>query len=125
MSRIRGDLLERTFSFARRILKLSSEFPNDPRGWVLAKQLIRSGTSIGANIREADNAMTDADFSYKCSVARKEAVETHYWLELCTATDLLSAESTEELVKEADEITRILSTIVQKTQVHIRHSRER
>ena len=120
MTRIRGDLRERTFEFGCGILDLSSEFPHDPRGWVLAKQVIRSGTSIGANVREADNALTDADFSHKCGIARKEAAETHYWLDLCTAAGVLPAASTEKLLVEADELARILSTIVQKTQDFLR-----
>jgi four helix bundle protein len=120
MTRIRGDLRERTFDFACGILALSSEFPHDPRGWVLSKQIIRSGTSIGANVREADNALTDADFSHKCGIARKEAAETHYWPDLCTASGVLPATCTEKLLTEADELAKILSTIVQKTQDYIR-----
>lgn len=122
MSRIRGDLAERTLDFGCGILDLGLMFPNDPRGWVLSKQIIRSGTSIGANVREADHALTDGDFAHKCSIARKEAAETHYWLDLSTASGVLSPTATEKLLAEADELVKILSTIVQKTQEYIRNT---
>ncbi|MCB9858260.1 MAG: four helix bundle protein [Phycisphaerales bacterium] len=112
-------MTKRTFDFARSILDISTGFPNDPRGWVLAKQTIRSGTSIGANVREADNAFTDQDFAHKCSLARKEAAETNYWLKLAVAARLLPEESTMPLVDESDELARVLATIVQRTQANV------
>jgi len=78
MSRIRGDLLERSFAFAVQILELVDRLPNGNKGWVLAKQLCRCGTSIGANLHEADHAFTTQDFAYKCNVALKESAETHF-----------------------------------------------
>ncbi len=116
MARIQGDLPRRTFDFACRILAISDELPNNMKGWVVGKQLLRAGTSIGANVREADNALTDSDFAYKCSTARKEASETNYWLDLCIATSLLRGETSSVLRSEANELTRVLSTIVRKTQ---------
>jgi four helix bundle protein len=117
VARIQGDLKDRTFSFACEILKLADLLPNNAKGWEIGRQLIRSGTGIGANIREADNAHTDADFAHKCSIARKEAAETRYWLELCTSSGMLPPESASVHIKEADELTRILSSIVQRVQV--------
>ena len=116
MGRIRGDLKERTFEFAVAIVNLVRLLPNDTRGWEVARQLFRSGTSIGANVREADNAFTDADFAYRCSVARKEAGETHYWLQLCERTGLLSGDPLQQAITEADELARILSSIVRALQ---------
>ena len=116
MGRIRGDLKDRTFEFAVSILGLVDQLPNESKGWEIGRQLIRSGTSIGANIREADHAFTDADFAYRCSVARKEASETHYWLQLCDRTRMLHGESLENLIREVDELVRILSSVVKGTQ---------
>ena len=119
MSRIQGDLKERTLEFAVAILKLADQFPDGPKGWVIGKQVIRSGTSVGANVREADNALTDAEFAHKCSIARKEAGEAHYWLQLCQRTGLLEGADLAVAAGEADELTRILSSIVKATQRHM------
>ncbi|MFQ5490186.1 MAG: four helix bundle protein [Phycisphaerae bacterium] len=116
MGRIQGDLLERTFELAVAILRLARALPNNAQGWEVGRQLIRSGTSIGANVREADHALTRAEFAHKCSIARKEASETHYWLQLCQRTELLSGQHTVEAITEADELLRILSTVVKRTQ---------
>jgi len=122
VARIQGDLKDRSFKLALTVLQLADQLPNNVKGWVLGKQLIRAGTSIGANVREADNAHTDADFAYKCSLARKEAGETHYWLELCIAAGLLTGAATEEAIQEADQLARITSAIVRTTQDHIARS---
>lgn len=120
MGRIQGDLVVRSFRFAGLIVRLLDDFPNNTKGWVIGKQLIRSRTSIGASIREADHALNDADFAYKCSIARKEASEAHYWLELCAHTELLENEALGPIIEEADELVSILSAIVRKTQNRIR-----
>ena len=111
-----GDLPDRTFRFAEMILDLVDQFPNTPKGWVLSKQLIRSGTSVGANVQEAAQAYTEGDFAYKCSLARKEAGESHYWIRLSISRRLLGGVEAEAALQEADELTRILSTIVQRVQ---------
>ncbi|MFQ5425039.1 MAG: four helix bundle protein [Phycisphaerae bacterium] len=111
-------------ALAERVLALADRLPNNTKGWVVGKQLIRCGTSVGANIREADNALTDAEFSNKCSIARKEASETYYWLELCQRAGILSGDVLIETLREADEITRVLSTIVRRTQCYIGEKHE-
>ena len=121
MSRFQGDLPERTFRFALRIVVLMKDLPHDPRGWVVANQVMRSGTSIGVNIREAGAAPTDTDFAHCCNIARKEASGTHYWLLLCKDSQLLSSTSIATALIEADEILRILSTVVKKSRRHITH----
>jgi four helix bundle protein len=72
MGRIQGDLKVRTFNVALSILELADLLPNDNKGWVVGKQLIRCGTSIGANVREADQAFSSTDFAFKCSLASKK-----------------------------------------------------
>lgn len=119
MGRIRGDLLERTMRFSVALLRSIDHLPNNSKGWEIGRQLIRSGTSIGANVREAHHALTDADFAYKCSTARKEASETLYWLELCRHVELLPTQLSQALSEEADELVRILLAIVKGTQEHL------
>jgi four helix bundle protein len=123
MGRIQGDLKDRTFEFAVLIINLTDELPNVRKGWEVGRQLIRSGTSVGANVREADNASSDADFAHRCSIARKEAGETHYWLQLCARTEMLGGERLQDAIREADELARILSSVVKGTQEHIRREK--
>src|SRR3989339_1766839 len=80
---------ERTLEFAVRILKFADKLPKSVGGAVIAKQLIRSGTSIGANMEEADGAASKNDFINKVTIARKEARETHYWLQLIKKAELI------------------------------------
>jgi four helix bundle protein len=125
MGRIKGDLSERTIEFAVALLAIADQLPGGAKGWEIAKQLIRSGTSIGSNVREADNALTDADFAHKCSIARKEASETHYWLDLCSRAGMLSGDSLTTLLQEAHELASVLSTVVMRTQHYIeKHDRK-
>lgn len=119
MGRIQGDLLVRTFRFALAILDVSDAFPNRPKAWQVNRQLLRCGTSIGANVREADHALTNREFANKCSIARKEAAETQYWLELAQSSGLLDEGITAPLIAETDELTRILGAIVKNTQASL------
>lgn len=83
----------------------------------LASQLIRSGTSIGANIEEAQAGQSKADFIAKMSISRKEARETLYWLRLLKAADIVEASKFDDITKEADELVRILTSIVKTSQL--------
>jgi four helix bundle protein len=118
VGRFQGDLPQRTFEFAIAVIDLVDAIPEGTKGWVIGKQLARSGTSIGANICEADQALTEAEFAHRCSIARKESAETSYWLRLCKRTGLLSAQEVESCLQECAELSRILSTIVKKCQQH-------
>ncbi|MCH7546571.1 MAG: four helix bundle protein [Planctomycetes bacterium] len=115
MGRLHGDLAERTFDFSLSILKLADELPQNNKGWILGKQVIRSGTSIGANIREANHASSNVEFAHKCNIALKEAAETEYWLELCEQSGLLTETLTSDLLREVKELISILNTIVKRT----------
>ena len=116
MGRIVGDLKERTLRFGERVLAVVAALPNESRAWIVGKQLGRSGTSVGANVWEADVALTDADFANKISIARKESSEAQYWLQLATRSRLISSEVFNELHIEACELGSVLGTIVRKTQ---------
>jgi four helix bundle protein len=110
------DITDRTFDFAVRIVKLCQALSgksavNRP----LFNQLIRSGTSVGANVEEAQAAQSKADFVHKMEVALKELRETRYWLRLLVATELMAEEQLGALIGEAEELVRILSKIVVNT----------
>ena len=123
MGRIAGDLKERTLRFGTAALAALADLPDQTRGWIVGKQLGRAATSIGANVWEADAALTDSDFAHKISIARKEASETQYWLELSHRAGLLPDNTYTTLRNEVGELIRILGTIVRKTQEHVRRSK--
>ncbi|MEM4655152.1 MAG: four helix bundle protein [Thermosphaera sp.] len=112
------DIKDRTLEFAIRIVKLIRKFPKDSAGMVLGTQLVRAGTSIGANMEEADGASTRKDFFNKVSIARKEARETRYWLKVVVGSELLNHPSNineaKDLVEESTELVKILSSIISK-----------
>jgi four helix bundle protein len=108
----RFDIQERTFEFAVRVAKLVNRLPRTVAGFEIGKQVVRSATSIGANVEEADAAESKRDFIHKMSVAHKEARETRYWLRVVRSA-LLDDGETQALVQESDELVRILYTIVE------------
>jgi len=110
------DVTDRSFEFALRIVKIC-RFLEDERkvNRTLVSQLIRAGTSVGANIEEAQAGQSRADFLSKMSIACKEARETLYWLRLISASDESLASRLPEIIKEADEIVRVLTAIVKTT----------
>ncbi len=106
----------RTFEFAKRIVKLCQVLDNNPGvGRTLGRQLIRSGTSIGANVEEGQASQSRADFCSKYSIACKEARETHYWLRLLAETEILKSEQLSPITQECNELIAILTSIVKKT----------
>jgi four helix bundle protein len=113
---MKRDLPERTFEFARRVVKLCQMLDQTPGvSRTLANQLLRSGTSIGANVEEGQAGQSRADFLSKLSIACKEARETHYWLRLLAATDIVREPRLTDLIDEANQLVAILSTITKKT----------
>jgi four helix bundle protein len=109
------DIHERTFEFAQRIIRLHQHlYRQGGTGRILASQILRSGTSIGANLAEANSGQSKADFISKCNIALKEARETLYWLRLLLACELVTEDRLGSLIDETDEIVAILTTIVKK-----------
>jgi four helix bundle protein len=107
------DIEERTFRFAVRVIKLCQALDERPGvRRTLASQLLRSGTSVGANVAEAQSAQSRPDFVSKLNIALKEARETLYWLRLLAEADLIEPARLGPITTEADEITRILGAIV-------------
>lgn len=109
------DIRERASQFAIKIVKAYQALSRNEVARVIGRQLLRSGTAVGANISEAQAGFTRQDFAHAMNIARKEALETKYWLELMAQCNASSAEFA-ELAAECDEISRILTAIVKKTQ---------
>lgn len=104
-------ILEKTKAFAIRIIKLYNMLRYDKKEYVLSKQLLRSGTSIGANTREAMRGQSKADFYSKLNIALKEADETSYWLELLHETDFITNKQFDSIHKDCEEIISLLVSI--------------
>ena len=113
------DLRVRTKMFARRIIRLFCALPkSDAAAQVLGKQVLRSGTSVGANYREAHRARSRAEFISKIGECLKEADETFYWLELLLEENFLPAKKLEPLMKENDELLAVLTTISKRAKAN-------
>ena len=102
---------EKSFQFAVRIVNLGKYLQNE-KEFVLSKQILRSGTSIGANIRESQNAQSPADFIHKLSISQKEADETLYWLELLQETKYITEDEFLSLESDLLEIIKLLCSIL-------------
>ncbi|MFA6240902.1 MAG: four helix bundle protein [Candidatus Hydrogenedentales bacterium] len=106
---------QKSYLFAVRIVKLCQHLAGTKKEYVLSRQVLRSGTSIGANVEEAIGGQSRADFLSKISIAYKEARETAYWLRLLKDTGYLDIEEFERIHAEADELCRIISKIQTST----------
>lgn len=114
----KNTIVERSFLFSVSVVKLCQLLEKQDRvSRTLANQLLRSGTSIGANVEEAQAGQSKADFIAKMSIARKEARETYYWLRLLKESETLSDLHLKEISRESDEIIRILTAIVKTAQL--------
>jgi four helix bundle protein len=102
----------KTFQFAVKIIETFKILNEDKKEYILSKQLLRAGTSIGANVREGVQAQSKKDFISKMSIALKEAYETEYWIELLIETKFLVSFDSDKLLKEVREIIKILSSII-------------
>ena len=102
----------KSFSFALRIVKLYQFLSIEKKEFVLSKQLLRSGTAIGALVREAEHAESKLDFVHKLAIAQKEANETDYWLELLFQSDYLNEIQFQSLNSDIAEINKILASII-------------
>ena len=105
------ELEDRTKKFAGRVIRFVGEFNSSAAGRVISNQLLKSGTSIGANYREANRAVSRRDFAHKISIAEKEASETMYWLEICLETKLGPPQICEDLFAESRELLAIFTSI--------------
>lgn len=111
------NIRERTFKFAKRIIKLCRALPKDEINRILIRQALRSGTSIGANIEEATGAHTKRDFAHSLNIAKKEAYEANYWLRLIYESNTTGVQKRmTDLLNESEEILKILTSSVKTAQ---------
>ena len=101
---------EKSFSFALRIVKFYRHLSDKKKEFVLSKQVLRSGTSIGANVEESLGAQTPADFQTKISIAYKEALETSYWLRLLNSSKFITDKQFNSIYSDCSELIRILGS---------------
>ncbi len=115
-----GVLKEKSFKFAVRIVRLVQYLNLDKKEYVLSKQLLRSGTAVGALYREAEQAESKNDFIHKLAIAHKEAAETIYWLELLHETDYLTHEQFESIHADSLELVKLLTSILKTTKQNLK-----
>ena len=104
-------LEERTKKFAISVIRLSVQLPNSPEGKVIRTQFTKAGTSVGANYREANRARSKADFNSRIRISESEASESVYWLEIIEELNWISTDKTKPVLKEANELLAIFTTI--------------
>lgn len=109
-------LADKSYQFALRIVSVCKELTSR-KEYILSKQLLKCGTSIGANVAEANGAISNADFSAKISIAYKESLETKYWLRLLNDSEYLQEEKFESLFESVDELSRIMYSILKSTRI--------
>jgi four helix bundle protein len=103
---------EKSFEFAVKLLKVIKEIRANHKEYTLTEQLLRSGTSIGANIEEATGAFSEKDFHFKFSISYKEARETHYWIRLLNSANYLDEKTSNELLLDVEELQKIIGSII-------------
>jgi four helix bundle protein len=111
-------LKEKSFTFAVRIVKLYQYLCSEKKEFILSKQTLRSGTSIGANVEEAQGGVSKADFSNKIGIAYKEAKETHYWLRLLHETKYIDQQPFHSILEDCDELCRLLFSVLKTTRIN-------
>ncbi len=105
----------KSFDFAVAIVDLYKDLANNKKEYVMSRQLLKSGTSIGANVREAEFAQSRADFTSKMSISLKEANETDYWLDLLHATEYINKEEFNRFKPKSQEMLKLLVSIVKSS----------
>lgn len=113
-------IVEKSKSFALRIIKLYMFLKDDKKEYILSKQLLRSGTSVGANIKEAIRGQSRKDFLSKMNIALKEISETEYWLELLHESNFLNKQQFESIYSDCQEIIKLLVSIVKSTNKNLK-----
>jgi len=115
----KSQLKDKSYQFAIRIVELAQKLQKDNKEFVLSRQILKSGTAIGALIREAEFAQSKADFIHKMSIALKEANETDYWLNLLFDTDYLQEQLFDDLVRICNELIAMLVSTIKTTKASL------
>ena len=105
-------IVAKSYAFAVRSVKLYRYLSDEKHDYVIGRQLMRSGTSIGANVKEAIRGVSKADFTAKMSIALKEASESEFWIELLRDTDYISSQQAESMLADCQELLKLLMTII-------------
>ncbi len=113
-------LKEKSYQFALRTIKLYKYIIAEKKEYVLSKQILRSGTSIGANIEEANQAQSKADFVHKLSISQKEAFETDYWLRLLRDSEYLTEAQANSLLNDCRELQKLLTTSIKTAKENLK-----
>jgi four helix bundle protein len=109
----------KTYDFALRIISLYRDLSSEKKEFVLSKQILRSGTSIGANIEEANQAESKKDFVHKLGIAQKEANETHYWIRLLSDSDLIDRDKSKQLKSDCEELIKLITSSIKTAKNNI------
>jgi four helix bundle protein len=112
-------LKDKSFAFAIRIVNLYKHLSSDKKEYILSKQLLRSGTAVGALVREAEYGESKSDFIHKLAIALKEANETEYWILLLRETNYLTTKQCESIIDDLKELLRLLTSIIKTTKQNI------
>lgn len=113
---------DKSYAFALRVVKLYRYLCEDKKEYVLSKQIVRSGTSIGANVEEAIGGQSERDFLSKMSIAYKEARETHYWIRLLRDSGLIEEDDANSLIDDCDELLKLSGSIIKTMKEKIPNS---
>jgi four helix bundle protein len=113
-------LKDKSYQFALRIIKLYKFLATDKKEYVLSKQILRSGTSIGANIEESAHGESKKDFIHKLSIAQKEANETHYWLRLLHDSNFIDEKSFKSMLTDCEEILKLTTASIKTAKKDVR-----
>lgn len=111
----------KSYNFALRIIKLHKHLIMTHKEYDLSRQILRSGTSIGANVEEAIGGTTKKDFKHKLSISYREARESHYWIRLLRDSDYISQNVASSLLKDCDELLKIIGSIIKTTKENLRN----
>lgn len=112
-------LRDKSYGFALRIVKLYQFIGSEKKEFVLSKQVLRSGTSIGANVEEANQAQSKSDFVHKLSIAQKEAFETDYWLRLLRDSNYLTGKQADSLLEDCREIQKLITSSIKTVKANL------
>jgi four helix bundle protein len=117
---MKNDVLkEKSFAFAVRCVNLYKYLIDNKKEFVLGKQLLQSGTSVGANIRESENAESAADFIHKLGISQKEIDETMYWIELLKTTDYIDNIMFDSMMRDAEELLKMIRSSIMTKKKHL------
>ncbi len=124
MNESKNILKEKSFALALRIIRLYKFLEENKKEYVLSKQVLRSGTSVGAMIREAQNAESKMDFVHKLAIAQKECDESLYWLELLVQSDYITDESFKSVYGETEQVFKMIKSAILTTKKNLQANKK-